>query len=249
MQRLFEVSGKNIRWAVVDSGIDAEHPAFRRRHPAGGFHPEPFTRFGGGRRRPERQQFRNNTRVRATYNFIHIREILSLRGRLLTDPGVSDDELLQWVRDPEPDSPVPLSQRLARALGECGDDPRDSGAGTRMVNWEALEPFITIEHAPGAYHPPVNAHGTHVAGIIAADWQDTEGSVERLTGMCPEIELYDFRVLDDKGTGSEFSIMSAMQFIRHFNSRFEYVAIHGVNLSFSIEHDVSNYACGQTRWQ
>lgn len=248
VQRLFDVRGKNIRWAVVDSGIDAEHPAFRRRHPAGGFHTEPFTRSGGGRRRPEIQRYRNNTRVKATYDFTRIRDILSLRGRLLGNPGVPDDELLRLVRDPQPDSWESLSMRLARALGEGQDVPKggESGAGTKMVDWEALEPFITIAHAPGAYRPPVNSHGTHVAGIMAADWQDAEGPVASLTGMCPELELYDFRVLGDDGTGDEFSIMSAMQFIRHFNSRFEYVAIHGVNLSFSIEHDVSNYACGQT---
>ncbi len=248
VQRLFDVRGEKIRWAVVDSGIDAVHSAFRRRHAAGGFHSEPFTRSGGGRRRPEHQRYRNNTRVKASYDFTHIRDILSLRGRLLGDSGVPEEELLQWVRDPEPDSQLSLRERLARALGEGKDAPKggESGAGTKMVDWEALEPFITIEHAPVAYRSPVNAHGTHVAGIMAADWQDAEGSVASLTGMCPELELYDFRVLGDNGTGNEFSIMSAMQFIRHFNSRFEYVAIHGVNLSFSIEHDVSNYACGQT---
>jgi subtilisin family serine protease len=40
--------------------------------------------------------------------------------------------------------------------------------------------------------------------------------------------------------------MAALQFIRHLNSTNDYVAVHGVNLSLSIPHEVSNYACGRT---
>ena len=64
--------------------------------------------------------------------------------------------------------------------------------------------------------------------------------------MAPSAELYDLRVLDEKGEGNEFAIMSALQFVRDLNNRKDFVAIHGVNLSFSIEHDVANYACGRT---
>ena len=72
-----------------------------------------------------------------------------------------------------------------------------------------------------------------------------EGS-DRLTGVCPEIELFDLRVLDDQGRGNEFAIMAALQFVRYLNDRHDYVEVHGVNLSFSIAHDVSNYACWRT---
>ena len=95
-----------------------------------------------------------------------------------------------------------------------------------------------------------------MAGIIAADWRATDEEAglpapptpeaADLTGVSPLIELYDLRVLDDQGQGNEFAIMSALQFVRNLNSRKDFVAIHGVNLSFSIDHDVANYACGRT---
>lgn len=238
-RRLFHVSGQNIRWAVVDSGIDAEHMAFRRRDAAGVPFAEPFATSGSGRRKGVRPK--NFTRVRATYDFTRIREILSLDRAALDHLSVQG-QLVELVRDPDPESERELKDRLADALRIDSNEAESR----RLVDWKALEPFLMVEHAAGAYFPPVNHHGTHVAGIIGADWHDPSGGAPTLTGMCPEIELYDFRVLRDDGTGDEFSIMAALQFIRHFNTRFDYLAIHGVNLSFSIEHDVSNYACGQT---
>lgn len=67
-----------------------------------------------------------------------------------------------------------------------------------------------------------------------------------LIGVCPDLRLYDLRVLDDDGRGDEFAVMVALQLIRHLNGANEYMSIHGVNLSLSIPHDVSNYACGRT---
>ena len=40
--------------------------------------------------------------------------------------------------------------------------------------------------------------------------------------------------------------MAALQFVRFLNSTNDYVAVHGVNLSLSIPHDIANYACGRT---
>ena len=53
-------------------------------------------------------------------------------------------------------------------------------------------------------------------------------------------------MLDDDGRGDEFAVMAALQFVRYLNSTNDYMAVHGVNLSLSIPHDVSNYACGRT---
>jgi subtilisin family serine protease len=93
-------------------------------------------------------------------------------------------------------------------------------------------------------------HGTHVAGIIAADWRadDPEPPPGEgdLKGICPDINLYDLRVLDDKGEGDEFNVIAALQFLRYLKARKDYMAFHGANLSLSIRHDVANYACGRT---
>jgi serine protease AprX len=113
----------------------------------------------------------------------------------------------------------------------------------RPIHWEFVEPFIEINIGTD---PSVSDHGTHVAGIIGA--RKPAGQSEGADGMCPDIQLYDFRVLADSGDvkDTEFAIIAALQYIRHMNSRHDYVSVHGANLSLSIKHDVRNYACGRT---
>jgi hypothetical protein len=52
-------------------------------------------------------------------------------------------------------------------------------------------------------------------------------------------------VLDDDG-GDEFTVIAALQFVRHLNAHKDEIVVHGANLSLSIRHDVTNYACGCT---
>ena len=66
-----------------------------------------------------------------------------------------------------------------------------------------------------------------------------------MKGMCPDINLYDLRVLGPDG-GDEFSVMAALQFVRHLNAHRDEALIHGLNLSLAIPHDKANYACGRT---
>src|SRR5262249_19097754 len=71
-------------------------------------------------------------------------------------------------------------------------------------------------------------------------------NTDSVRGLCPDIKLYDFRVLDSAGRGDEFNVMAALQYVRSLNAHKDSVSIHGVNLSLSIPHDVANYACGRT---
>jgi hypothetical protein len=64
--------------------------------------------------------------------------------------------------------------------------------------------------------------------------------------MCPDIRLYDFRVLSRTLEETEFAIVSALQFVRYLNERHGHITVHGANLSLSIPHDVRNFACGRT---
>lgn len=208
--RTFETTGKNVCWAVVDSGIDATHPAFRKVTEDDEFVP-PFESPHG--------VVRNNTRIRATFDFTNIRDKLS------------------------------QTQRRGLLFG-------------RMIDWEEMEADATINlqvpHNAHDYEPPINAHGTHVAGILAADWsmdnddvdplgpEIAEGPPVSFQGMCPDIELYDLRVLNAQGEGDEFGVMAALQFVRRLNQRHDALEIHGVNLSLGMFHEVSNYGCGSS---
>jgi subtilisin family serine protease len=236
---VFTTRGKDVTWAVVDSGIDARHLAFRQyRVEAGHEIPEsePFPApLERKRTLAKKRSPPNNTRVVATYDFVYIRELL---GAAPEEVDSLDRERFPVLKDKE------QRKRLKDLLKE---------QDRYTIDWERFEPFLRIEHSDAKYRPPLNRHGTHVAGIIAADWRVQKGNADGnppqgtdMIGVAPDTRLYDLRVLDDEGRGTEFAIMSALQFIRDLNNRRDFVAIHGVNLSFSIQHDVANYACGRT---
>ena len=65
-------------------------------------------------------------------------------------------------------------------------------------------------------------------------------------GICPDLQLYDLRVLDARGEGDEFNVMASLQFVRHLNSNHGVMRVHGANVSLSIRHDIANFACGRT---
>jgi hypothetical protein len=218
-RRLFEVSCKHLSWAIIDSGIDATHPAFRMRDSAG---------------KPEDNKFK--TRVSATYDFTLIRY------------------LLRSQQTPEDDAELAKRPRLAKAVKRMKKDPalakqlRLSLQNGREIDWELLKPLIEVPHDDD-YVVPRHSHGTHVAGIVAADWRTDDPEPSRdnaFRGVCPDMKLYDLRVLDDQGEGDEFSCIAAMQFVRYLNAHKDLMMIHGVNLSLSIKHDVANFACGST---
>ena len=251
-RRVFGVQGRPITWAVIDSGIDATHTAFRRRTPSGAPEPLPFTERTGRRRarlRTGERRLDNHTRVVRTLDFVNIRHLLG------AEPGDVDNL-------DRSEFPALATQEMRDTLSGLLKDFQE-----HSISWDRLEPFLEVPHDPDeerGYRPPTNPHGTHVAGIIGADWRARDGEPDvgdderadetllvsapdgDVTGICPEINLFDLRVLNANGSGDEFAIMSALQFVRDLNSRRDVRAIHGVNLSFSIPHDVANYACGRT---
>jgi len=124
----------------------------------------------------------------------------------------------------------------------------DDNRALAAIDWDALKPHLEVPY-DARYEPPVHSHGTHIAGIIGGDWRrDDPGMPARfdLVGVCPAIELYDLRVFGEDGTGEEFAIAAALQFVRHLNAHSDLQVIHGVNLSLSIPHDFANYAVGRT---
>ena len=135
-------------------------------------------------------------------------------------------------------------------VGSGSEEKTTQGAlkGGLAIDWTAYEHLIEIKH-DDTYREPRDPHGTHVAGTIAGDWGPADpGKPPRhaLQGICPGLSLYDLRVLDENGEGYEFSVLAALSFVRWLNSQSGGTLIHGVNLSFSLEHDVSNSACGRS---
>src|SRR6185295_15303613 len=147
---------------------------------------------------------------------------------------------------------TPITGIPAAQLSKLRAELRTSLLRGRSIDWDLLEPLLRIPHTRKGYQPPrVDSHGTHVAGILAANWQEAPQETpltEPLVGVCPDLELYDLRVLPDdpQDTADEFTIIAALQFVRHINAHKDVMVIHGVNLSLSVPHDVANYACGRT---
>lgn len=180
-------------------------------------------------------------RVKRCFDFKSFRRIVSLsnRNKKVREKNAAFlMEHQQGIVDP-PDDPVENLARLAADAEAQGP-----------IHWELVRQFVEIEPST----PPPTNHGTHVAGILGAcrrpilDSNESNGDadVDQADGMCPDIQLYDFRVLGPELKDTEFAIIAALQFIRYLNNRDNFLTIHGTNLSLSIPHDVRNYACGRT---
>ena len=197
-RQLFNISCKDIRWAILDGGVDARHPAFRT-DPAA------------------KKPWSENTRVLGTYDFSLFADLLA--GRY--------SERIEKLRKTD----KPTKERIARVtkMLAAGD----------TIDWKVIAPLLQVPH-DDEYVPPRFDHGTHVAGILGANWPEQD-----ITGVCPDIRLYDLRVLTPEGVG-EFALISAMQFLQWMNSTHGHKEVQGANISASIRHDVSNYACGRT---
>ena len=210
---LFRVDCSEIGWAVLDSGIEGDHAAFRDASGA-------------------------KSRVKRSFDFSQFRKVLSLSN---SNPKIREkhlEELLQR-KDLLKISDKSSAENSLKALAE------DAMSG-RFIHWELVEKFVEIKPETPAF----SNHGTHVAGIIGASRENADKakgkSDDHADGMCPDIGLYDFRVLAPNLKDTEFAIMGALQYIRYINERNRFIAIHGANLSLSIPHDVRNFACGRT---
>ena len=203
---LFKVKCDEIRWAVLDSGIDPDHPAFA----------------------PDPKDPKAKARIVGAYDFRDIRNIVSLDNEDIDETGFGRrfPKLIQRLSQNDRENAIRALKKLAE---DAGND--------RPIDWELVKPFIEVD--PATSKP--GTHGTHVAGIIGAGEVNGEPG-----GMCPDIKLYDFRVLGKNLDDTEFAIIAALQFIHYLNERSGFIAVHGANLSLSIPHDVRNFACGRT---
>jgi serine protease AprX len=73
-------------------------------------------------------------------------------------------------------------------------------------------------------------HGTHVAGIVAGNGASSQvpGSTRLLSGIAPDANLLDLRVLDQNGNGSDSAVIAAIE--QAVNLRYFY-NVRVINLS------------------
>jgi serine protease AprX len=245
---LFRVDCSEILWAVVDSGIDGTHGAFKKKDGV-------------------------SCRIKKSFDFSNIREIVSIDNRneekrkariaalsrrtdLLRklDPVDADKRLKELAQDAAKGRPIdwesvepfvqinpgtkPPSNHGTHVAGIIGAS-KDAATAADEKAREAMRKRAAVA--------PENAGNQDASSKPAdGDADSDEEKTDFADGMCPDIGLYDFRVLAPNIPDTEFAIIAALQYIRHVNERNSFITIHGVNLSLSIPHDVRNFACGRT---
>ncbi|SMX28198.1 Subtilisin DY [Pelagimonas phthalicica] len=110
-------------------------------------------------------------------------------------------------------------------------------------------------------------HGTHVAGIIAGEYDNnndtvaitrikrrdeygdpeySKNTIRTLKGMAPKCRLVSFKVLDEEGEGDVSNIIAALAQIQEINEHGRFIRIHGVNLSVGYPFNPEWFACGKS---
>jgi serine protease AprX len=232
-RRVFDIDGSEIAWAILDTGIDARNDAFLKKDPKTG---QPFKTALGAVNDP----LSNHSRVVATYDFTKFRDVLAMiHGTRPLQQSAGEKELK--ISTGNKDDSALSELEVDNAISEIRKDL----VGGHLLDWSAIAPLLRIPHNNKQYVPPVHPHGSHVAGIVGAGYEN-KVTGKKLVGMCPNINLYDLRIMNEQGEGDEFNILAAIQFVRWMNSQREGLVIHGINLSFSMLHRVSSFACGLT---
>jgi subtilisin family serine protease len=239
-QRVFDITTKGIVVAVIDGGIDATHPAFLRRTD------DDVVKLLTRRKEDtlSRDECLKLSRVKRTFDFTLLRDIIAHAEHPDEIEGPNKAAIKRLFKD----------KKYRQAL----DHLKTRILNARDLDWEIVSPLIEIAHegpivedGPAeqggrSYRVPGTDHGTHVAGILAADIPEDPDSGRELKGMCPQLTLYDLRVFDSAGRGDEFAILSAIEFVGWLNRDRANPVVHAVNLSLALAHDVDSFACGQT---
>lgn len=247
-ERVFEVSTDKINWAIIDSGIDARHPAFRKMNKS-----EKAEYLSQARDNPfNNGEFddpagEHDTRIKEKYDMTLIKD---LRNRdILARDSAAELLLIQKLRENGRDVGT---QDVTAQSGREHRLRTDQNAYLwlkgdlrqgRPLNWDLARILLTVSHDK---KPDLN-HGTHVAGILGGCWIEKEKGVkEYQSGVCPDINIYDFNVVAETAEITEYAVVAAQRLIRHINENSGKTLIQGANISLSIPHDVTNYACGRT---
>lgn len=84
--------------------------------------------------------------------------------------------------------------------------------------------FVNDDYDPYDDH----SHGTHVAGIVAADDNYTG-----IIGVAPDVQLFALKVLDYAGSGWDYDIVAALDWIATYNDSYSDDPIRITNNSYS----------------
>jgi serine protease AprX len=220
----FSAMGEGVVWAVLDSGIDGDHPHFQQHRnlelPAP-LHHQDFTReefsvtepvATGGEAESEAEALKDD--------FGHGTHVA----------GIITGE---W-------SPAAVTAAAAKL--------KEEPAGAGAVHLAAGGNPVLGEKERKALEILAGSHGRAVTrrrderGNVTHESTDLGG----ISGMAPRCKVASFKVLNGKGKGRASNLIAALERIQEINGYGRRLVIHGVNMSVGYDFEPEWFACGQS---
>jgi subtilisin family serine protease len=228
--RSFEASGEEIVWAVIDSGILADHPHF------GTSDEQHVLRHRSVKdlHRCFAPVFDQKKSIRVYYR--------------LRDPDMEPlpedrdaivDEHRKWALRDDFGHGTHVAGIIAGQAPE-GRVPSAQGAAAPSRPVVVLEREDRIDEQHLEDDKLARTRATRRRRV-------SDREARRFHGVAPNCRLISLRVLDENGEGRSSDLIRALEYVRDtLNDNPKVLRVHGVNLSVGYEFDAEMFACGQS---
>ena len=111
----------------------------------------------------------------------------------------------------------------------------DTGIEGSHEDLNVVGGYNTLSDDP--YNIDLNGHGTHVAGIIGALYNDVG-----VIGVAPEVELYSVIVLNEEGSGSTSNLIEGIEWVVDNNIKIVNMSLGTTSYSSALENAINSAA-------